>query len=477
MYDVAIVGCGVIGAASAYMLSRYKLKVIVLEKENDVCMGATRANSGIIHAGYDPVPGTLMARLNVRGAALAKELCKQLDVPFEQTGSMVVAFSESENEALGELLERGRKNGVEGLRIITGDEARELEPLLSKEACAALLAPSAGIINPWEYGLAMTEVAARNGVELRLNSGVTDIRKKLTCWELETEGGRVQARFVINAAGIYSDRVHNMAQPESFTIIPRRGEYYLLDKSEGKRARHVLFQCPNELGKGTLVAPTVHGNLIVGPNNEPCEREDTATTAEGLAFVRDMAVKTIPGISWRDNIRNFSGIRAHSDKNDFIIRLERGMLDLAGICSPGLSAAPAIGEYAVELLKDAGLKLSEKSDWHGERRHVRIAGLSPEQINELIKLRPEYGRVICRCETVTEGEILDALESPVPPCSIDGIKRRAGTGMGRCQGGFCSPRVLDILARRLGKKPSEILLDAQGSFVLTGETKRAEEDK
>ena len=474
MYDILIIGCGVIGAATAFELSKYQLKALVLEKENDVAEGTTKANSAILHAGYDPKPGTLMARLNVRGVELARGLCKMLDVPYRACGSMVLAFSEAENRHVEELFERGKSNGVPDLKVLTGDEARQLEPNLSREVTSALLAPSAAICSPWEYCLALAETAVRNRAEIKLNTRVDSLKQEDGAWTAVTNNGEFSAKYVVNAAGGYSQLVHELVAPHSFTIHPARGEYFLLDKSEGDRVGHVIFQCPNELGKGVLVAPTVHGNLIVGPNSEPVEGQNIATTAAGLSFVREKAFKSVPSIQFNQSIRNFAGVRSAADTGDFIISWAApGFLDLAGICSPGLSAAPAVAEYAAGLLGEAGLPLEKKSDFVCERHRTCFKELSVGEREELVKKDPAFGRVICRCETVTEGEILEALRGPIPPCSIDGVKRRVGAGMGRCQGGFCGPRVLEILTRELGLSPRDVLQDREGTWVLSRETKVA----
>lgn len=477
MFDVAIIGCGVIGAATAFELSKRECSVVVLEKENDVATGATRANSAIIHAGYDPEPGTKMAQLNVRGAAMAKKWCADLDVPYRPIGSMVLAFNEAEQGILHTLYERGMRNGVPGLELLDGAEVRRREPNVSEAVVGALWAPSAGIVSPWEYALALIETAVRNGVELRRDSEVTAIERAETGYRIETVAGTVNARYVVNAAGVYSDRIHNMVAEPAFQIRPSRGEYYLMDKSEGNKAHCVLFQCPSEVGKGVLVAPTVGGNLIVGPNAvEDDQPSSVRTTAEGLAFVRKTAQRTMPGLNFRMSIRNFAGVRANSDQADFVIRESApGFIDLACIKSPGLSSAPAIAEEAVTLLANAGLSLTEKANPVITRRRLKFRTLSVPEKQRAIAENPLYGRVICRCETITEGEIMDALHSPVPPVSVDGVKRRCGTGMGRCQGGFCGPRVTEILARERQVPMNQILKDTAGSVQLLSETKIAEE--
>ena len=475
MYDVVIIGCGVVGASAAYELARYKLRVAVLEAAADIAAGTTKANSAIIHAGYDPEPGTLMARLNVEGNRLTGEICEKLQVPFKRVGSLVVAFSPEQLPTLRTLYDRGCKNGVPGLRLLSGEEARAMEPGLSEEVCGALLAPSAGIIDPWGFAIAMAETAVRGGVELRRDCPVTGIEDTGAGFVLHTPAGDVAARFVLNAAGVDADRVHEMLEPNDWHTLPSRGEYYLLDKSEHDRVSRVIFQCPGPEGKGVLVAPTIHGNLICGPNAEAVEdRLDLGNTAAGMAEVRAKAARSVPGIQWRQNIRNFAGLRANTTRSDFIIEESKahpGFIDLAGIKSPGLSSAPAIAKMAAEMLAADGLALEPDPDFVDRREHIVFKNLSAEEKNELIRKDPRYGRVVCRCETVTEGEIVAALHSPIPPRSINGVKRRCNAGMGRCQGGFCGPRVQEIIARELGIDQAEVLLEQAGSTILTGRTK------
>ncbi|WP_370828195.1 NAD(P)/FAD-dependent oxidoreductase [Fournierella massiliensis] len=479
MVDVAIIGCGVTGAAVAYQLAKKQVSVLILEAENDVSMGTTKANSAILHAGYDPEPGTSMARLNVRGSALAKEICAALDVPYKQTGSFVVAFGPEQEKTLQRLYENGAANGVPGLEILSGDEARALEPNLSPEITAALHAPSAAIVSPWEFALAMAENAVQNGADLHLETRVTGLAPTEGGWKIATTKGDFEARFVVNAAGVDAGKVHAMAAPENFVTRPCRGEYYLLDKSAGSTVGRVIFQCPTAAGKGVLVAPTVHGNLIVGPNaQDVADSADTATTAMGLAQVAQSARKSVPGVDLSACIRNFAGIRANTDRPDFVIQWAApGFLDLAGMKSPGLSAAAAVGEEAAALLQRAGLVLKEKENPVTTRKRIRFKELPGEEKAALIAREPSYGRVICRCERVTEGEIIAACHTAIPPRSIDGVKRRVGAGMGRCQGGFCGPRVMEILSRELGKSPLEIPQEAAGSILLTGRTKQAKGDK
>ncbi len=478
MYDVIIIGCGVVGAACAYSLSKYDLKVAILERSNDVANGTSKANSAIIHAGYDPLPGTLMAKLNVRGAAMAEDICNKLDVPYKKCGSFVLAFDEEDVKHIKSLCARGEENEVPGICILSADEALAMEPQLSNEVKGALYAPSAGIICPWEYALAMAETAVRNGTELHLETCVTGIEYSEGIYSLTTEKGKFKSRYVIDAAGLSAGEIHSMLEEPGYAVIPTRGQYYLLDKSEGGRVSHVIFQCPNEKGKGVLVSPTVHGNLIVGPDAEPVNGNDTSVTAKALEMIADAARRSVPGVDFRQSIRNFAGVRANTKKDDFIIEESRrfpGFIYLAGIKSPGLTAAPAIGEYAAGMLLRSGLRLSPKPEHIDSRKRIRFKELSDSEKNELISRDSSYGRVICRCETITEGEIRAALRSPIPPVSINGVKRRCGAGMGRCQGGFCSPRVHELISRELNIPFAEVCLEERGSRILAGKLDRSEE--
>ncbi len=472
MYDVIIIGCGITGAAVGYSLSKFNLKTAILERENDISCGTTKANSAILHAGYDPKPGTLMAKLNVRGSLLAKDICRNLDVPYGACGSLVLGFDETDLATLEKLFKRGKANGVERLRLLSGDEARAMEPTISKEVVGALHAATAAITSPWELCLALAETAVRNGTELHRNTEVLGMTETPEGWSISTNQGEFHSRFVINATGVDADTVHNMAAEHSFVIISSRGEYDLLDKCEGAKAGCVLFQCPNPNGKGVLVTPTVHGNLLVGPTAEVVAHDDTSVTAEGVRKLRETAKRSVPGVDFRQTIRSFAGVRAISDTGDFVIgEAAPGFFDAAGICSPGLTAAPAIGEYLTELLKEAGLELIPKENFINSRKRVYFKALSDDKRRALIEENSTYGRIVCRCETVTEGEILDALNSPIPPVSVDGVKRRVSPGMGRCQGGFCAPRVVELLARHYGVTPDAIEQDKSGSWLLSGETK------
>lgn len=474
MFDVAIIGGGICGCSLLYELSRYRISAVLLEKENDVSVGTTKANSAIVHAGYDPVPGTRMARCNVEGNRMIHELCRKLDVPFAPIGSLVLAFSQEDRKTLETLYDRGVKNAVPDLRILETEELHRLEPNVSQEAVAALYAPSAGVVSPWELALALAETAVRNGAEVMLRSEVTAIEKQEDGSFSVLAGGKpIKARFVVNAAGVASDRVHNLVAEPFFHITPNKGEYYLLDKSQGEIVSHVIFQCPNKDGKGVLVSPTVHGNLIVGPNAQDSVPGDLANTAAGLEFVKKTALRSVPCINFRDSIRNFAGLRAVSEIDDFLIGESnvKGFFDIAGIKSPGLTSAPSIAKDMVEMLRDAGLALEEKEDFCDTRKVIRFKSLSHKERADLIRENPAYGQIVCRCETITEGEIVAALHRPIPPCSIDGIKRRCGSGMGRCQGGFCGPRVQEIISRELGIPEEQIPQDRDGMNIILGRTK------
>lgn len=475
MYDVAIIGAGVIGASIFRELTKFNLKVVILEKENDVAMGTTKANSAIIHSGYDPEHGTLMAKYNVEGNEMFESLCKELSVPFKRNGSLVIAFNEEEMELLKKLCENGIKNKVKGLRLLNKEEVLLKEPNLSENILGALYAPTGGIVGPFEYTIALIENGIENGGKIKLSSEVIGIEKDDTFKIKIKDKEVVEAKYLINAAGVYSDKIHNMICKEQFEITPIRGEYYVIDKNEGKMFEHTIFQCPTKLGKGVLVTPTVHGNLIVGPNAETIEAKDSVkTTSKGLEYIKETASKTTNKINFRNSIRNFSGLRAHSDNGDFIIEENediKGFIDVAGMKSPGLSAAPAIAMGVLDILKNAGLNMSRKDNFNPNREQIRFMELSLEERAEVIKKDSKYGRIICRCEQITEGEIVDAIKRSFGAISLDGVKRRCRPGMGRCQGGFCGPRVQEIISRELNIPLENIVLEKDGSYILTGKSR------
>ena len=475
MVDIVIIGAGVSGCAIAREVSRYRADVLVLEREEDVCCGTSKANSAIVHAGYDAANGSLMAKLNVEGSRLMPALSKELDFPYENNGSLVVMVSEDDRPALNRLYENGVANGVEGLRIVERDELVQMEPNISDQAVAALYAPTGAIVCPFGLTFALAENAARNGVKFQFDTEVTGIEKTDGGWKLSTTRGDVEARVVVNAAGVYADKLHNMVSDDAMTITPRRGDYFLLDHSAQGHVSHTVFQLPGKFGKGVLVAPTVHGNIIVGPTAIDIEdKEGVATTQAGLDEVRakcGLAVKDVP---LRQTITSFAGLRAHEARHEFFIgEVQPGFVDCAGIESPGLSSAPAIGVMVSGIVKNI-LKLEENPGFESKRKGIRDPkGLDAEARAALIRENPAYGTVICRCETVTEGEIVDAIRRVPGARSVDGVKRRVRAGMGRCQGGFCSPRVMEILARELGVDQSAITKAGAGSELIVGVNKDA----
>ncbi|QEK10904.1 NAD(P)/FAD-dependent oxidoreductase [Crassaminicella thermophila] len=477
MYDVAVIGAGVIGTFIARELSKFDLKIILIDKETDIANGTTKANSAIVHAGYDAKPGTLKGKLNALGNPMFDKVCKELDVPFKRIGSLVIATNQEEMESIKELYERGIKNNIPDIKILSQKEVRKMEPNLNKEIIGALYAPTAGIVSPWELAVALAENAADNGAEIKLETEVTGIKKKEEEFFIQTTNGKIKAKYVINCAGVYADKINEMIASKTFEIHPRRGQYNILDKSTGDIVNHVIFQAPTKLGKGVLVAPTVHGNLLVGPDAEDLnDKENTETTSERIAFIRERSKKTIKEIPFGTTITSFAGLRAVSNVGDFIIeeaKEAKGFINVAGIESPGLSAAPAIAQYVIEIFKGVKKDLKEKKNFNPTRKPViRFMELSDEEKAELIKKDPRYGRIICRCENITEGEIVDVINRNAGARTVDAVKRRARPGMGRCQGGFCGPRVMEILARELGKDITEIVKDQKDSYILTEETKK-----
>jgi len=470
--DVTIIGGGVTGAAVARELSRYELTTCLLEKEEDICSGTSKANSAIVHAGHDAAPGSWKARFNVEGNRMMDQLSKDLDFDFDRNGSLILCFDKEELPALNALYEKGQKNGVPKLAIITGDEARAMEPNLSEKVVAALYAPTGGIVCPFGLTIALAENACDNGVEFRFQTSVETIEKTEDGYLLNTSAGPVRSRYVVNAAGVHSDVFHNMVSEHKIHITARKGEYLLLDKEAGHHVSRTIFQLPGKYGKGILVTPTIHGNLLVGPTaTDIDDKECTATTAEGLADVMEKAAISVRDVPFRQVITSFSGLRAHEDSDDFIIGEPEdapGFFDAAGIESPGLTSAPAIGVYMAELIAGkAGAK--KKADFKPTRKgFVHANKLSLEERAELIKKNPAYGTIICRCEEISEGEIIDAIHRTLGAVSLDGIKRRVRAGMGRCQAGFCTPRTMEILARETGKTMEEICKNAPESRMLTG---------
>lgn len=475
MLDAIIVGAGVVGGLTARELTKYGLKVLMLEKECDVAMGATRANSAIVHAGFDAKPGTLKAKFNVLGSKMMEKVCTELGVKYKRNGSLVVGFDEADRKTLGDLLMRGKENGVEGLRLLDGDEVRVLEPSIGDGVCCALHAPTGAIICPYELCMAAVGNAMDNGAELMLEFEVEKIEKTDAGYRVTAKDGRaVEARWVINCAGVYSDRIAAMVGDDSFTVKARRGEYMLLDKECGALVSHTVFRCPSKMGKGILVSPTVDGNLLLGPTAEDIDdKSDARTTPRGIGEIRAKASEQVRGVNVGKVITSFAGLRAVGSVGDFIINSPRcGFINAAGIESPGLTSAPAIAEHIVGMMMDAGEDMSESDSFVGTRRPMHyFREMSVEEKNELIKTNPAYAQVVCRCEVVTEGEILEAIRTNPRPVNVDGVKRRTRATMGRCQGGFCTPYIVELLARELGIGYEDVKKQGGDSYINVGRTK------
>lgn len=473
MYDVIIIGAGVSGCAIARELSRKKGKILVVERAEDVCCGTSKANSAIVHAGYDAKHGTLMAKLNVQGSRMMPKLAKELDFHYENNGSLVVMMSEEDRPALMALYENGLKNGVEQLQILERDALRAMEPNISDNAVAALYAPTGAIVCPFGLTFALAENAAKNGVQFQFDSEVTDVQKIDGGWKVVTVKGTLETKAVVNAAGVYSDKIHNMVSSETMTITPRRGDYFLLDRATQGFVKNTIFQLPGKYGKGVLVAPTVHGNTIVGPTAIDIEDKDgTATTQAGLDDVRSKSGIAVKNLPLRQTITSFAGLRAHEARHEFFIgEIAPGFVDCAAIESPGLSSAPAIGVMVADIVNGI-LHLEDNPDFDGTRKGILDPKtLSPEDHAALIQENPAYGNVICRCETITEGEIVDGIHRTPGARSLDGVKRRTRAGMGRCQGGFCSPRVMEILSRELGIPMDQVTKSGGNSKLIVGTNK------
>ncbi len=474
MYDVAIIGAGVVGAMTARTLARYDLSVLLLEKANDVATGATKANSAIVHAGFDAKPGSLKAKLNVEGSRMMETVCRELGVKYKRNGSLVIGLSEEDEAHLRLLLARGEENGVTGLRLLGKEEVHQLEPNLSDAVTCALYAPTGAIVCPYDLAISAIGNAMDNGVELLCNFPVRAVQ--------ETEGGfalsdgerTVSARFVVNCASVYSDEIAALFGDTSFGVHPRKGEYLLFDKECGGLLTHTVFRTPSAMGKGILVSPTVDGNLLLGPTSEDgTDKENKDTTAEGISRILESVREELSTVPAGKTITSFTGLRAVGSTGDFILTSPRpGLVNAAGIESPGLSASPAIAEYILELLRAQGLSLSEKAEYNPIRVSMHaFREATMEEKNEMIRQNPAYGRIVCRCEQVTEGEILDAIRQNPRARDLDGVKRRTRAQMGRCQGGFCVPYIIELLAREWGVPFESITKNGGGSVLNVGKTK------
>lgn len=472
MYDVCIIGAGAVGMNIARELAKYNLTICVLDKGEDVSSGCSKANSGIVHGGYSDEPGTLKAEFCVKGNRMYEQLNRELNFGYRKTGSLVLAFSEEDLPRLEKLYRQGIANGVIGLEIISGDKARQLEPYISTEVVGALYCENAGIISPYEFVIALAENAVENGVELRLQTEVLEIAKQQDHFKITVTGGAVSARYVINCAGVHSDEVARMVGIDDYQIVPRRGQYVLLDKEQNYLVKSVIFQVPTKLGKGILVTATYHGNLMIGPNAEATtDKEDVGTDEKALEYIVQSARKSVPNFDMRKALTSFSGNRPISNKEDFIIEESRikQFINLIGIDSPGLTSSPAIALKVIHILRQAGLKLQEKAAFQPYRKPI-IQKKADDFAGSTESTDPNT-HIICRCEQVTEAEIIDSLHRGIPVTSVDGIKRRTRAGMGRCQGAFCGPRVRQLVAQELNipieevkqteKVPSQLFLRAK----------------
>lgn len=480
MYDVIIIGAGITGSMTAYRLAKYNVKVAVVEAGTDVASGSTRANSAIVHAGYDAKEGTLKAKLNVRGCAMMEEIAKTLDVAYERCGSLVVGFSDKDREHIELLKKRGEANGVPGLRIVEKEELMQMEPHVSKDATCALFAPSAGIVCPYDLAFAVSENAATNGTDFYFDFKVSEIDYDGQAYTVSDGKRSLSSKYVVNAAGLYADDIARiLGDPLPFKIIPRRGEYMLLDKSEGFIASRTLFVTPSEKGKGILVSPTADGNIIVGPNaNEVEDKDDTSVTVRGLMEISEGAKLITPDINLKTVITSFAGVRPTPTCGDFYIRKSekfRNFIHAAGIESPGLASSPAIGEYVVELLKECGLDMEEREGYiktrSKEGNFKTFARMTDEEKVAAVKENPGYAKIVCRCEKITEADIVNAIHRPIPAHTVDMVKRRTRAGMGRCQGGFCRTKVAEIISRELDIPLDEVKKFGNHSNILFERTK------
>ena len=476
MIDCLIIGSGIIGSSIARYLSKFSSNTVVLERCDDVSCGTTKANSGIVHAGFDAIPGTKKAYFNVLGAKMYPALSKELDFPYKKNGAFVLSFSADGHKTLEELLDRAHKNGVEGCSIISGDEIRTLEPNVSKEVVEGLYAKESGIASPYEMCIAMAENAASNGAKFEFNKNVCKVEKTTNGFKVYcADGSTYETKVLVNAAGVHSDEINNMLSSHKYTITARKGEYVLLDKEYSYIAERTLFQLPTKMGKGILVSPTTHGNIIVGPTALDVDDKDlTWTTPKGLNEAWAKATLSVPTLPRGGIITQFSGLRAHADTDDFVVGFSEdvdGLYNLVGIESPGLASSPAIAEYAAnEIAKYLNLK--ENKNFNPIRVGIKhISHMSDKELEEAIKENSAYGHVICRCEVVSEAEIREAIRRTPGAKDLDGVKRRVRAGMGRCQMGFCTPKIMEILSEELGISMEEVSKRGKGSEVVEGRIK------
>lgn len=474
MYDISIIGAGVIGGMIARELSFYNLKVCLLEKENDVATGATKANSAIVHAGFDAKEGTLKAKLNVRGSKMMPQIAKDLGVKYINNGSLVVGFNDEDKKTLEGLLARGNANQVEGLKILNREEILKIEPNIGKNVTCALYAPTGAIICPYDLAVSAIGNAMDNGVDLKCNFEIIEISNKGEYYTLKSQNEEISSRYIINCAGVYSDKIAKLVGDDTFTVHPRRGEYLLLDKECGNIISHTVFVTPSKMGKGILVSPTVDGNLLVGPTAVDTEdKADKSTTIDFFTSILDIAKRSVANIPSNKTITSFCGLRSVGSTGDFVINNpKKRYVNVAAIESPGLSSAPAIAEYVCDILRETGLSLDRKENPITTRKSMHaFREATIEEKNRMIKENPSYGKIICRCEGITEGEIFDAIRTNPKATDLDGVKRRTRAQMGRCQGGFCSPYIIELLSKELNLPYEKITKFGGKSYVVTKETK------
>ncbi len=470
MYDITIIGAGITGSLIAYYLSEYDFKVLVLEKENDVANGATGANSAMVHSGHDPKPGTLKCKYNLLGNAMYPKLCEDLKVSYKVIGAFVAATSLEEEKKLDELVKQCIDRNVP-YELLSGDEAKKLEPNLADDVSKVLSLPSTGIVTPWEVTIAALEEAMLNGVELKLNYEVKSIEKKDDCFLINND---IKTKIIVNCAGVHCDDITNLLRVSPYKTEARKGEYYVLDHLNDTFVSRVIYPVPTIKGKGVLAVPTIHGNILLGPNSDYIEDKDDASTNKGLDFIKKEINKTVKNIPFNKMIHTFAGLRPHIDLNDFYIQEDdeiKNFIHVAGIESPGISAAPAIAKDVVEKILLNKFDYKKKDNYVHREAFIRMDEISDEKKDELIKNNPDFGKIICRCEKISKGQIIDVINRKCGATTIKGVKLRCRPGMGRCQGGFCEPEVLKILAQQLNKDVSEIELNVKDSKILLAKAK------
>lgn len=474
-YDLCIIGAGVVGLNIAREMSRYRLRICVIEKEEDVGRGCTKANSGIVHAGFAENPGSLKAELCVAGNRLYQQLDDELHFGYRRTGSLVIVFSPDQMPVLQQLLANGKQNGLTGLQLLNQNELLGREPHLNPVAIGALYSQSAGVTSPYEFAIALAENSLTNGVELRLQEEVLSIEPGPENFTIKTSRSQIDARFVINCAGIFSDRIAEMVDIEGYKITPRRGQYVIMDKDQNHLVRSVIFQAPTKMGKGILVTTTFHGNLMIGPNAEEIDNKtDVGTDAKALEYIVQQARLSIPGFDMRKALTSFAGNRPVSGLPDWVIEStsRANFINLIGIDSPGLTASPAIALKVCALLQEAGLSLTPNHSFQPQRR--AIIHKKPSDFNGDPTSTDPSLHIICRCEQVTEAEVVDCLNRGIPVRSLDAVKFRTRAGMGRCQGSFCGPRVRELLSQSLQIDPDQVCGKGECSSTLAQRVRRSD---